>query len=319
MFRILEVGSSGPVQLSEDESRVARPDEGQIRWIDLSQQDVPQLSLLAQRFGFHPLTIEDCLHFNQRSKLEAYEGYLFLVIHGFELEIESCEGAPLELHLFVGRDFLVTVHQEAIPSMEAVWNRMHHDEKLLRRGPDFACYLLADAIADAYFPMLDEVTVKVDDIEDRILDDHDDVGLEELLKLKRLLVQLRKFISPQRDVLALLAKRGEGWVSEQTAIYFRDVYDHMLRVHENVESARDLLGSALDAYLWSASQRTNEIMKRLTLLSAVFLPLTFITGFFGQNFSHLPFSDDRLMGLMLASCVIIPTGMLLYFLRSKWF
>ncbi len=319
MFRVLEVNQAGELTESGDSSSVAPPPPGVIRWIDLSQQDHPQLSLLGERFGFHPLTIEDCLHFNQRSKLESYGSYLFLVIHDFALQMQECSGRPLELHMFVGRDFFVTVHQDEMPSLNTIWEKMRHDSHLLQRGPDFVCYQLSDAIADAYFPLLDELAVRVDDIEDRILDNHGDVRLEELLDMKRLLVQLRKIISPQRDVLALLAKRGEGWISEQTAIYFRDVYDHMLRVHETVEATRDLLGNALDAYLWSASQRTNEIMKRLTLLSAIFLPLTFITGFFGQNFDHLPFDRDWLMWFMVFSCLAIPAGMLFYFLRSKWF
>ena len=117
----------------------------------------------------------------------------------------------------------------------------------------------------------------------------------------------------------LLAKRGDGRIGQSTAIYFRDVYDHVLRIHEQVEGTRDLLGNALDAYLWSASQRTNEIMKRLTLLSAIFMPLSFITGFWGQNFLGLPVSSNRMMNLMLLSCAVIPAGMIYYFRRSKWF
>jgi magnesium transporter len=130
---------------------------------------------------------------------------------------------------------------------------------------------------------------------------------------------MRKVLSPERDVFSLLAKRGDPRVSEKTSLYFRDVYDHLSRIAEGLEAARDLLGNALDAYLSMSANRTNEIMKRLTLLSAVFLPLTFITGFFGQNFDHLPFHSDAFMYSMIATCALIPTAMVILFKRSGWF
>jgi magnesium transporter len=320
MFRILDVGPTGNPSASTDHGLVARPALENVRWIDLEAQDIPQLELLEKRFGFHPLTLEDCLHFDQRSKLEAYGDHLFVVVHGFVLDSEEChDGSPLELHMFIGKNFMVTVHQEPIERLEIIWKRMLLDGDTMRRGPDFACYLLIDSIVDGYFPILDQLASKADELEDRVLDEHQEVELAEIFGFKRLLVKLRKVLSPQRDVLALLSKRGEGWIGEHTSIYFRDVYDHVLRLTESVEATRDLIGNALDAYLWSASQRTNEIMKRLTLLSAIFLPLTFITGFFGQNFDYLPFGAYNSMLVMMITCLALPVGMILYFIRSKWF
>ncbi len=320
MFRIQELDAAGGPATSTEERHVAPPPDGSFRWIDLSAQDDPQLAVLAGRFPFHPLTIEDCSHFDQRPKLETYGEYLFLVLHGFRLPNgDEQDAEPLELHMFLGQNYLVTVHAEPIPALETVWKRVAAEPSLLKRGADFVCYLVSDALIDAYFPALDEIALKVDQIEDRVLDAHHEVELAEIFRYKRLLVQLRKVLSPQRDVLALLAKRGDGWIDEHTAVYFRDVYDHALRLHESVEATRDLLGNALDAYLWAASQRTNEIVKRLTLLSAIFLPLAFITGFFGQNFTHLPFDNVGMLSLMLASCIAVPAGMVYYFIRSKWF
>jgi magnesium transporter len=126
-------------------------------------------------------------------------------------------------------------------------------------------------------------------------------------------------LSPQRDVLLVLAKPDKNWINQRTSLYFQDVYDHILILNESVETTRDLLSNALEAYLWNESQRTNEIVKRLTLLSAIFLPLTFITGFFGQNFDGMPFESNLLLLLMLLSCAAIPIGMVWYFIRSKWF
>jgi magnesium transporter len=129
---------------------------------------------------------------------------------------------------------------------------------------------------------------------------------------------MRRVLSPQRDVFGILAKRGHPCITDRTSIYFRDVYDHLVRIYEAIDTDRDLLGNALDAYLSMVAQRTNEIMKGLTLLSAVLLPLTFVTGFFGQNFAHLPFDNDGLMWAMIIACLVIPSGMVLWFYRSKW-
>jgi magnesium transporter len=320
MFRVLEVDANGPATVSTGEERVAPPPEEVLRWIDLQKQDNSLLAVLAERFKFHPLTIEDCAHFDQRPKVEEYSNYLFLVTHGFRLTSSKTDPIEtLELHSFIGERFLVTVHAEPIPALDAVWNRLQNEAALVRRGVDFVSYLVTDAIVDSYFPLLDDIATRVEEIEDQILARSSKVELGDIFRLKRLLVQLRKVLSPQRDVFGLLAKRGDGWIDDRTAVYFRDVYDHVLRIHEWVEGTRDLLGNALDAYLWSASQRTNEIMKHLTVLSAIFMPLTFITGFWGQNFEHLPFHSDAMMIAMLASCVIVPVAMVYIFIRRKWF
>lgn len=320
MFRVMEIGPDGPARVSEGDAHVGPPAAGSLRWIDLQKQDDVQLQLLAERFGFHPLTIEDCSHFDQRPKLEEYGHYLFLVTHGFRLNQSDTEPLEiLELHTFLSESYLVTVHVEPIPALEKVWNRLAGDGELVRRGTDFVSYLIADAIVDSFFPLVDDIAEQVDEVETDVLSATHGVELSEIFRLKRLLVQMRKVLSPQRDVFALLAKRGASRIGQQTAIYFRDVYDHVLRIHEWVEGTRDLLGNALDAYLWAASQRTNEIMKRLTLLSAIFMPLTFITGFWGQNFSHLPFGSHWWFIAMLISCVVLPLAMIYFFLRSKWF
>jgi magnesium transporter len=319
MFRVLEVGPNGDVTVTEGEASVARPPEGVFRWIDIVRQDSQQLDVLAERFRFHPLTLEDCANFGQRPKLEEYGDYLFLVTHGFRLVPEQTGVLEThELHTFLGERYLVTVHELPIGPLDQVWNRVASEGNLARRGADFVSYLISDAVVDTFFPLVDDIAAEVEEIEEVVLERPNEADLGQIMQLKRLLVTLRKVLSPQRDTFAMLAKRG-GNIPERTSIYYRDVYDHLLRVHESVEATRDLLGNVLDAYLWSASQRTNEIMKRLTILSAIFLPLTFITGFFGQNFDGLPFDSKRLLAAMLASCALVPAGMLYFFLRSKWF
>lgn len=224
MFRVLTVATDLSVSHTAGSEDVRPDGDLRVRWIDLEKQDEHTLAVLAERFGFHPLTIEDCSHFDQRPKLESYEDYLFVVFHGFEVDWDHIDDAQvLELHMFVGRDFVVTVHERPLPALEAVWNRVALDGRLLHHGADQLCYLIADALIDSYFPLLDDLLLRVDRLEDRVLDHVEPPSLAEILDFKRLLVELRKILSPQRDVLALLAKRGEGLISERVSIYFRDV------------------------------------------------------------------------------------------------
>ena len=315
----LEPGKAPVVSLSPDD--VAPPPPGKLRWIDIKEQSEAEMAVLSERFRFHPLTLEDCLHFDQRPKVEEYEDYLFVVLHSFSCADErSCDAEPREVHLFLGREnYLITVHTSDIAPIEALWKRVTTDGGLAARGADFLLYLISDVIVDANFPILDRINDSLEGIEDSVLERHDPADLTRIFELKRTLVLMRKVLSPQRDVFAILARRGDPRISEKTSLYFRDVYDHLVRIYESIDTGRDLLGNALDAYLSMASSRTNEIMKRLTLLSAVFMPLTFITGFFGQNFEHLPFRSDALMYGMVACCVAIPSAMVLVFKRSGWF
>lgn len=319
-LRVLDILPDGPAVATEGAERAGPPPSGTVRWIDLQGQDEPTLHGLAERFGFHPLTIEDCLHIDQRPKLEEYGDYLFMVIHGFACPTgKTTDVAPQELHLFLGAGYLVTVHTEAMEPLERVWQRVAGEPALGRRGADFLAYLVADAVVDANFPILDLISDHLEEIENAVLERAQRSDLARIFSLKRTLVEMRKVLSPERDVFSLLSKRGDPRVSEKTSLYFRDIYDHLSRISEGLEAARDLLGNALDAYLSMSANRTNEIMKRLTLLSAVFLPLTFVTGFFGQNFQHLPYGSDALMYSMITACVAIPTGMVLLFRRSGWF
>lgn len=319
MYRVLDIGAENVPLLVDGAERVSPPPAGVTRWIDLSAHDESELKLLAERFGFHPLTLEDCAHFDQRAKLEEYGDYLFIVMHGFYCPgTDPRELEPLELHAFLGRGYLVTVHEKPIPPLDAVWRRVLGDSALGRRGADFLYYMVIDAVVDTNFAHLDLLADALDEIEDAVLERPDRDDLAHIFALKRTLVTMRKTLSPQRDVLASLAKRGSAQVSDRNSLYFRDVYDHLVRIYESIDAARDLLGNALDVYLSMVGQRTNEIMKSLTLLSAIFLPLTFVTGFFGQNFAHMPFDSDPLMWTMVGACMALPLGMLYWFKSRKW-
>ena len=323
MFRVMEL-RDGRVELSEGPDGAAPPSQGVLRWIDLTAPSAMELERLRERFDFHPLTIEDCGHLDQRPKLEEYRNHLFLVTQGFSSKGDRVHELELhELHAFLGDHYVVTVHETPIAALEKAWLRLSTDPKLLGRGVDFAYYLVADGIVDDNFPILDRIADELEELEDSVLAAPQRKDLQRIFELKHHLVSMRKVLSPQRDVLGLLAKRGDAHVSERTAVYLRDVYDHLVRINESIEASRDLLGNALEAYLSAVGQRTNEIMKSLTLMSAVFLPLAFVVGFFGQNFEDLPLFKDwihsgTLMWTMVAACAALPVAMVTWFKRRNW-
>lgn len=317
-FRVLDICADGHIAQSTDEAAVAPPTGGCLRWVDLQKQCDASLSLLRERFNFHPLAIEDCSHFDQRPKLEEFGDHLFIVNHAIEpVTIESTDLVIHELHAFMGSNYLVTVHEEPIPSIDEVWKRVSADVTIAKKGVDFLYYLVADSMVDADFPILDEIAEELEELEERILAGVHAAELGSLFRLKRLLVSMRKTLSPQRDVFALLAKHA-GPAGSNASFYFRDIYDHLVRLNESVESNRDLLGNALDAHLTIASNRTNDIMKRLTILSSIFMPLTFVTGFFGQNFDDLPIHSTTAYYAMLAACFITPAVMFYSMKYSRW-
>jgi magnesium transporter len=320
----VDLDSEGKLQVSLDGGDVAPPLAGTVRWIDLSGENAALLDELRQRFDFHPLAIEDCRQFDQRPKLEEYRDHLFLVTQGFSAPGESVTELTLhELHAFLGERYLVTVHADGLPALEDIWRRVTTTRGTLERGVDFVYYLIATRMVEAQFPILDRITDELEGIEDRVLSAPARSDLARIFELKRHLVMMRKVLSPQRDTMAMLSRRGDPRVSERTSHYFRDVHDQLVRINESIEANRDLLSNALEAYLSSVSNRTNEIMKYLTLLSAVFLPLAFIVGFFGQNFEDLPglpgwVHSDGLMRVMIALCVFTPIGMVTWFKLRRW-
>jgi magnesium transporter len=220
----------------------------------------------------------------------------------------------------LGQGYLVTVHDQHSPALEQIWNRVKHDPQLLSRGPDFVYYLLADAKCDANFPVLEQLGEILDEMEESLFDNPSRTDLHRIYSLRKTLVSMRRVLSPQRDVMGNLARHGgSACVSEKTAPYFRDIYDHLTRIHESIEAGRDLLGNCVDAYMSAVGQRTNEIMKQLTILSAVLLPVTFLSGLFGMNFEMMPFRSPIAFGLaLLLMFGIIPGMMYLWFRRKGW-
>jgi magnesium transporter len=291
-----------------------------VKWIDVTAPDEATLQSLATKFGLHRLAIEDCLHLDQRPKLEDYGTHQFLVLQGFNTDSATWKDMEmLELHFFLGPDWLITVHNHLSPSIEATSRRVAADPKgTMGRGVDFVTYLIADALVDRNFPLLECFNDELEELEERIFSSAPSREmLRDLFELKHALVRVRRVLSPQRDVVGLLARHGISQVNERTTIYFRDVYDHLVRIYEQIDGARDLVSSAVEAYMSQIANRTGEISKQLTVFASIFMPLSFVVGFFGQNFEGI--ARHEYLAPMLATMVLLPTGMILWFRHKRWF
>lgn len=318
----------GAVERTAEQSEVekALSDPHALLWLDLEGIDEEEVQWVGRAFGFHPLALEDCLHRNQRPKIEDYEAYLFAVLHALRSDPPH-HPSPLkgkgrvgvdELHVFLSQRFLVTVHAPPLEPLNRIWERCGKEPELLGHGPSFILHLLSDAIVDAYFPLLDDLGEEIDLLEDAVIRSPTRAQLNRLFALKKDLILLRKVINPQREVYNALSRRDYPFIDQKTALYFRDVHDHLLRASETIESYRDLLGYILEAYLTAISNRLNDIMKRLTIIATIFMPLSFIVGFFGMNFAHIPWGSRLLFLLTLLAVFALPFGMLLWFAKQGW-
>ncbi|MFN0063579.1 MAG: magnesium transporter CorA family protein [Myxococcaceae bacterium] len=314
-LRVWVATPSGPKEGGE--ALLAEPG---FKWIDVEAQDEAVMARLGNRLGLHPLAVEDALHFDQRPKLEDYPNHLFFVLHGHR-KAEAAEDAslePYELHFYLGTDWLLTVHDVGVLPLDAEWAHVGLDCAMtLSRGADFVAYQVADAVVSDHFPLLDKLSDDADNLWDAIFEggpSQEKSG--RVFGLKRMLSSVRRLLAPQRDVLAILSREGVRHVQTKHAIYFRDVYDHLVRVHEQLEDAREQVTSALEAQVSVLANRTNEITKQLTLFAAIFLPLSFIAGFFGQNFEVL--SRPPFFVAMCVAMVTVPLVQWLWFRHKHW-
>ncbi len=327
MLRILEVSADGRQEerRSTDDAlttlEFAPRSGGGWFWIDCTEPSREELSLLAERLALHPATIEDCARVDHRPKFEAYDEYLFVVIHALVRGASSLsdEFEVRELHAFLSGQFLVTVHNQSIASVDAVFRRLRVEPQAAKRGPAFAYYLVADGVVTSIIPWLEDVVEKIEDLEDDLLaPGKGQLSLTAVYRLRRLLGTMRRYLGPEREVFSVLARPDLGIIGKKNGPFFRMIYDEVLRTTEVIESARDHIGNLREMHATQVSQRTNEVVKRLTILSAVFMPLTFLTGFFGQNFRHLPFDSLWLMLLVVLGCVLGPPVMLLWMRSRGW-
>ncbi len=319
MQRILIRHSDGTVETTVDLDHLAEilNDPLCTLWIDAEGEPPEALERLAERFELHPVTVEDFVHRNQRPKLEEFDQYIFLVIHALRA-IRGDEVETDELHAVLKKNCLLTVHDRPLEAVKRVFDRCSADHRTLERGASFLLYLLSDAVVDGCFPVLDALGDEIDDLEDAVVGGPARQRMHRIFEVKRVVVQLRKIVSPQREVYNSLSRRDYPHIDPRAAVYFRDVHDHLVRAFEVVDSYRDLVSNTLDAYLAATSNRLGQVMKQLTVIATIFMPLSFLTGFFGMNFTGIPFNRAWLLGVVLAMMVGLPVTMLLLFARRGW-
>ncbi|MGW6281361.1 magnesium/cobalt transporter CorA [Kribbella sp. NPDC055071] len=310
----------------EPESRLNRADAerllagGNFFWIDLQRPTAEEFTILRDVFRFHPLALEDSEQFDQRPKIEEYDDFVFLVLYGAVPD----DGRLVEVHCFYSEHFLVTIRRDTVPALSDVRRRYEAGTKAVE-DPIWLAHRCFDALVDSFLAILAGFDDRIDDLEDRAFRDvTDERQLQEISTLKRALVRMRKVVESQRDVFASLV----GGVTELPGMtheaerYFRDTHDHLIRISGLIDTYRDLLTASTDVFLSTVSNRQNAVMKQLTVISTVFLPLSFISGFFGQNFDWMithvggwPAFAALGIGLELVAVAL----MVVFFKRRHWF
>ncbi|MFN2571020.1 MAG: magnesium/cobalt transporter CorA [Gemmatimonadales bacterium] len=295
--------------------------EGEL-WVDIDSTSMHQHALLEKVFEFHPLSIEDTLSPGTRVKYEEYERYIFVVMAVIRFDEgtpEPFDMATANLYFFLGKNFLVTVHALPSKSCAAVRERLMRSPELLGRGVEMTMHNIFDQSVDAYFPLVEELNTLVDVLEERLFDKFDTGLIHEIFKAKRAAFSLRRQVGPLREVLNILTNRPCGFIRADTQLYYRDVYDHTIRIVESMDTVRDLLAGVLETFLSQTSNRLNTVMKQLSIVATIALPLIVIAGIFGMNFSRMPFTHNPygFYGALLVMAVT--SGVIMAWLKkNRW-
>lgn len=297
-------------------------------WLDMDKPSDEEYALLDDVFGFHPLAIEDTIAYNQRPKIESYNhvgathtaGYFYMVIHGPDLATFRENVRTKELDIFVSERYLVTIHDEPMSSIEHVMKRCKGDaRRVLEQGIDVLLYSILDQLVDHYQPILEHMQESIEQLEDDALNKPTPQLLTDISRERRELLALRRVIGPQRDVIAQLSRGEVPFIRESCRVYFRDVQDHLARAVEMIELYRELIASARDLYLSAINNNLNQIMKTLTIVTAITAVLNVITGFWGMNFEFLPglHSTTTFWATVLMMLALVG-GSVMLFRRMRW-
>jgi magnesium transporter len=293
--------------------------------VDFSDEPASACLPILQGFGFHPLAIDDALQETHVPKLDDWSDYLYIVLNYMVVSEngEYWETEVDELDIFLGQNYIVTHHDHPITAIDETWEACDHDLRTVQEGADHLLYKITDKLVTEYMPAVERVDAAIDEIEDQIFDRPSPRTLERLFALKRVLLAMRRILLPQREVLNKLARDDYQVIDPKDRIFFRDIYDHLVRLHDLNESLRDLVSGALDTYLSVVNNRMNEVMKTLTIITTLFMPLAFVTGFFGMNFFEplglmKAWTTAPVFYAMLAVTVALPVSMFIWMRRQTW-
>jgi len=289
-------------------------------WVDLSSPTKEESAILTGAFPFHPLALEDCGAQRQNPKVDDYRDHLFILTHGVHPESSMREFRTRQLGLFLGPNYLVSWHKEKSRSIEHALESARKNPRVVSDGPGALLYSILDYQVDLYFPVMENFQKSIDAIEQKIFSRPTSAILQEVFQVKKSLMRLRRISGHQREILLRLSRREFPLIDERSGMAMRDVYDHLVRITDLADSYRELVADALQAHLSIVSNRTNEIMRVLTIITTLFIPLTFIVGVYGMNFPDMPEMRIKhgyayVWGLM----VVVAAGMYLYFRRRGIF
>lgn len=294
-------------------------------WLDIANEPNDIIEpILNQIFHFHPLAIDDALNEIHHPKVDDWGSYLYIVLRApiFRMGHEPTLESP-ELDIFLGEQYIVSYQSHPLKPVDQVWQICHKDQRYVSNGPDHILYRLADELVTDAIRITEQIDEQLDQIEHKIFTMPHPTTLEELFAIKRVVLTMRRHMAPQREVLNKLARDNYAMIDAQDRIFFRDVYDHLVRLYDISESLRDLAVGAMDSYLSVVNNRMNDIMKALTIITTLFMPLSFITGFFGMNFfaADPPFTSwttATVFILTMLSMISLPIIMLIWVRQRKW-
>jgi magnesium transporter len=289
-------------------------------WLDLEDPSSEDFHRIAEEFGFHPLAMEDARKRHQRPKIDIYDSYFFLVFYAVKQQVDQERFDSQEIAFFIGHNYLITVHHGHCDEIEGTVKRWRENVPTGKHaGPAILLYSILDAIVDNYFPVLDAVAERTGELEQTIFDHDGHEALSLIFQLRKNLLALRRVLAPERDLMSTLARRDVELLGEETSIYFQDVYDHVLRVTDAIDTYRDLLAGALDAYLSVTSNNLNQVMRTLTSWSIILMSLALIAGIYGMNYVLFP-KDQWHYGFAFAISLMFAIGVVLFgwFKRIRW-
>ncbi len=292
-----------------------------VTWINVDGlHDVSVIENLGKAFDLHPLLLEDVLSTAQRPKFEDYEKHLFVVLRMLHFGDDLPTIETEQVSLIVGPNFVLTFQERVGDVFDVVRDRIRSGKGRVRRfGADYLAYSLLDAIVDSYFAVLEKVGEKIEDLEEELVSDPNQTTLRRIHGLKREMINLRRSIWPLRELVNGLQRSESTLITKSTSVYLRDVYDHTIHIIDTIESYRDMISGMLDIYLSSVSNRMNAVMKVLTIIATLFIPLTFIAGVYGMNFEHMPELRWRYgYAVVWAVMIVVAAIMLVYFRRKRW-
>lgn len=327
MIRSLYYSPGKPIRtdISADEfPRLLRDRKG-LLWLDFMSEPTEVAEPILRSFNFHPLAIDDALRETHLPKIDDWGDYIYIALNAMNYKQEQgvFESEIDELDIFLGKNFVVTIHDQLLSSIEDAWSVCQRDLRHVQGGPDHLLYRIVDALVGSYMPLVEQIDHQIDQIEDQVFDNPTRNTLEQIFALKRLLLSMRRIILPQREVLNKLARDDYRVIDPKDRIFFRDIYDHLVRLHDINESLRDLVGGAMDTYLSVINNRMNEVMKALAIITTLFMPITFVTGFFGMNFFEpvaglLGWTSETLFQVTLTVMLGLPIVMYFWMRRRTW-